>query len=199
MDLELTNALLREYIEAAFGVVPEDGVLHLVGLRHALCQSETWITIHDPRPNQHDDSIGSFGTVLCVYAGTTDPGTTWTKDPSNPAGAAHLVPGAWDYQLGLHKGNPALVQAGEVCVRRDEDRDAKPESDEPLDCGWFGINIHSGAADDSMPVDSWSAGCQVIPANDWPSFYWTGENSGQTYFKYFLIDAKLLGQWLRGE
>lgn len=194
MTISLTNALLRAYIEDAFHVEAPAGVLNLFGVRGARPASADSIEVIWNIKNRYLDTVGTFGTVLRLFPATVDPGATWTKHPSNPKGAAHLVPGHWRYQLGLHKGRPALVQAAPVTVRRDRDRDGRPEMDEPRDTGWFGINFHSGG--DRPTIDAWSAGCQVIPRAHWTAFYTLCATSGQKQFDYFLLDGNLFAKWV---
>ena len=96
---------------------------------------------------------------------TTDPGTYWLNNPSNPHGTAILKEdqyrGAW--KLGKHKGYDALVQKKEVTVIRDGNKDGVLDLDSGyVDVGFFGINHHrANAKNESVQVDKWSAGCQV--------------------------------------
>ena len=98
--------------------------------------------------------------------GTTDPGTYWLNNPSNPHGTAILKEdqyrGAW--KLGKHQGKyEALVQRKEVAVIRDGNKDGVLDLDSGyLDVGFFGINHHrANGKNESVQVDKWSAGCQV--------------------------------------
>ena len=97
---------------------------------------------------------------------TTDPGTYWLNNPSNPHGTAILKEdqyrGAW--KLGKHQGKyDALVQRKEVTVIRDGNKDGVLDLDSGyVDVGFFGINHHrANAKNESVQVDKWSAGCQV--------------------------------------
>ena len=97
---------------------------------------------------------------------TTDPGTYWLNNPSNPHGTAILKEdqyrGAW--KLGKHQGKyDALVQRKEVTVIRDWNKDGHLDIDSGYeDTGFFGINHHrANAKNESVQVDKWSAGCQV--------------------------------------
>jgi len=98
--------------------------------------------------------------------GTTDPGTYWLENPSNPHGTAILredqYRGCW--KMGLHQGKyDALVQRKEVAVIRDGNKDGVLDLDSGyVDVGFFGINHHrANAKNESVQVDKWSAGCQV--------------------------------------
>lgn len=219
MRIFLTNNLLRRACYVAGHGWPYEGRLHAFGIRGAKLAHASPRTVPsegrmapiasapviEPSGNQpglYDDVIGTFGTVLLVFPGSTDPGLRWSRKPMNPEGCAHLMPGAWEYRLGKHKGITALVQHGDVRVRRDSDRDGSAEAGEPVRSGQFGINIHPGGADgsDDSPgkdeVGSWSAGCQVIAGGEdganWQGFIRRFELSGATRFKYYLLEYEIV-------
>jgi hypothetical protein len=114
----------------------------------------------DPTANDigvYDDAILRFiGTRCDIFEASTDPGWYYVKNPCNARGCAKLRDGLWWFELGLHKGHPALVQACEFDVDR-LDEFGVPDYRES---GWFGINLHSGGTGED--VGSWSAGCQVV-------------------------------------
>lgn len=128
-----------------------------------------------PRDNKlgiYDDLIGRvIGDEVSFFRASTDPGAYYIEHPLNPQGCAQLQAGLWLYQPGLHRGHHALVQAEPVTVDR-IDSNGKKNTQES---GWFGVNIHSGGAEDD--VGRFSAGCQVIHAPEgawgetWLSFY----------------------------
>lgn len=97
---------------------------------------------------------------------TTDPGVYYRKNPINIDGTAVLAEGHYPscWQIGAHRGQYyALVQRGEMAVHRDGDRDDDIDVDGAVQRGFFGINLHHGAANRiSLKVDKWSAGCQVL-------------------------------------
>lgn len=99
---------------------------------------------------------------------------------------ANLKSGVWRYRLGIHGlSKPkflqytALVQAGKVTVRRDQEGD---------DTGYFGINIHKGGYNTVS-----SLGCQTIYPSQWPSFIETIKSQlkrhGQSTLPYILVEA----------
>ena len=104
---------------------------------------------------------------LVTWVGTTDPGAYYLKTPLNVKGTAILPEGQHRglYKLGLHKGKyKALVQAREVTVYRDADKDEKPEIDgrQVKDTGYFGINSHRAHEEAEMlKIGRYSAGCLV--------------------------------------
>jgi hypothetical protein len=195
--LSLNNARIRGYL-GTMGYEPEPGVLHLLGVRGAVPVAPTVLDLRPDSLDQYNDSVGTFGTALRMFRATVDPGLYYTRNPSNPQGAAHLIDGRWAYRRGLHKKRPALVQAAAVTVRRDRDRDGTAEPGEPLDSGWFGINIHQGGAV-NRPVGSWSAGCQVVVREDWPAFWRLVERSGQQSYQYYLVTGTKFARWLESQ
>lgn len=125
-----------------------------------------------------DDSANTFNDQLAVawrfdgvphclvFPATTDPGLYWREHLANVNGTAIVVPGQYRglWQLGLHQGRyQALVQRGPVQVYRDNNRDQVLDQDAPIDAGLFGINCHRASdSHESVQVDRWSAGCQVL-------------------------------------
>ena len=144
--------------------------LNIVGVRN----SET----NNKVTNKFDDCL----TVSYNFQGeekfhcfecTTDPGKHWVENVLNPNGVAILVPGQYrgSHKIGLHQGKyEALRQKKPLKVYRDGDRDDTYDFiEENVHEGIYGINIHRATAREggkSVQVDKWSAGCQVIAAND---------------------------------
>jgi len=127
--------------------------------------------------------VGTFNDTFVVFykykgqwtsfvrMGTTDPGTYYLENPLNVEGTAILKAGQHRgvWTLGKHQGKyPALVQAKEVTVIRDFDRDAELDvNNGKEDTGFFGINHHrANSAKESQIVGKWSAGCQVTQNPD---------------------------------
>ena len=157
------------------------------------------------RANKFDDTILAIyrnkvldWEVLTCQA-TTDPGLHHLRNPSNVKGTAILVPGQYRsvYQLGDHKGNPALVQwGGKVKVYRDRNKDGTLNMDpRNIDEGYFGVNIHQAKSKgETYKVDRWSAGCQVFKnATEIKSFLaicGKGEQLFGNSFTYTLLEEK---------
>ncbi len=99
-----------------------------------------------------------------IFPATTDPGLMWLKKLMNPKGTAILLPGQYDYKLGMHKNKyRALIQAGQVKVYRDKNKDNKHDLDpSTIDTGYFGINIHHAGVVVPKYIGPHSAGCQVL-------------------------------------
>ena len=132
---------------------------------------------------------------------TTDPGTHWVENVMNDKGVAILKPGQYrgSHKLRLHLGKYlALGQKENVTVYRDNNRDDKYDLDESkTDTGVFGINIHRASKYEgkkSTQVNRWSAGCQVIAANDdWHEFLDICQAAREVHgnsFSYTLIESK---------
>lgn len=144
-------------------------------------------------PNQFDDLFALVnGTQIQWFTCTTNPGTYWLKNLLNPKGAALLVPNQYidSWKIGMHQGKyEAFVQAKEISVYRDSDKDIIAEETKVIDKGFFGINIHR--ANDkliSKIIDKWSAGCQVLnnPA-DFQKLLEAAKISKKTSFTYTLL------------
>ncbi|MFH0736157.1 MAG: hypothetical protein V1773_17115 [bacterium] len=95
--------------------------------------------------------------------GTTDPGLTYLKKLLNPKGTGILVPGQYDYKLGLHKGKiKAFVQDGPVKLYRDKNKDDIMDMNpNTIDSGYYGVNIHPTSVFNPKFIGPWSAACQV--------------------------------------
>lgn len=132
--------------------------LNLIGIRTADRTSEAW--------NDWICLAYLIGDRWCWFPmpATTDPGLYWRQHPMNLKGTAILKEGQHRgaFKLGLHRGKEALVQARELTVYRDADRDEELDVGGEEETGWFGINLHRAAeAGPSTTVGKWSAGCQV--------------------------------------
>jgi len=107
------------------------------------------------------------------FEATTDPGKHWVDNILNEAGVAILKENQYrgSHKIGLHQGKyEALRQQKPVQVYRDNDLDGNYDLlEENIQEGIFGINIHRATKYEgrkSTQIDKWSAGCQVIAAND---------------------------------
>lgn len=153
---------LRRHVGAFVPRAPHD--IAITGIRRAWGTSRLASDLFD------DALVVIDGRgILLLAAATTDPGRPWLRAPMRAAGTAIVVPGHYplSHRLGLHRGYPALVQAGTLLVWRDATRDDLydhgPAAEAPPTTG---INIHA-AADDAVygvspRVGRWSAGCQVL-------------------------------------
>ena len=156
--------------------------------------------------NKFDDTITlsySVGGELKYHEfdATTDPGSHWEKNLLSEDGVAILCPGQYrgSHTIGLHQGKyEALKQQKPVKVYRDNNKDGKYDMiEENIKEGIFGINIHRATANEggkSTQIDKWSAGCQVIAANDdFKKLMEIAHKSADLYgksFTYTLIESK---------
>jgi hypothetical protein len=144
--------------------------LNIVGIRNS--DTKNAVT------NKFDDLITVSYSIngeekYHEFEATTDPGLHWEKNLLNKDGVAILVPNQYrgSHTIGLHQGKyEALRQQKPVKVFRDNNKDGKYDMlEEKIQEGIFGINIHratSNKGGKSTQIDKWSAGCQVIAAND---------------------------------
>tara|TARA_R110000824_G_scaffold7830_2_gene35346 strand:- start:6726 stop:7352 length:627 start_codon:yes stop_codon:yes gene_type:complete len=172
--------------------------VNIVGVRNSLTRNKV--------TNAFDDLI-----TLCYKIGgewqyhefdcTTDPGTHYMDSPIlKNTGCAILKPGQYpkSHKIRKHAGRyEALGQQNLVTVYRDNNRDDMYNlNSENTDTGLFGINIHRAtkyAGKKSSQVDRWSAGCQVIAANDdWTKFMKIMRKARDAWsnnFTYTLIES----------
>jgi len=151
---------------------------------------------------RNQDEIDAFNDTMLVinaneahaFSCTMDPGLDWIRKPMaavSGKGTARLMEGAYIYKRGLHKGIEAFTQASQVIVRRDQNRNAVWEQHEPMEKGWFAINIHPKLKN-SKNVSTNSAGCTVINSmqneKPWLEFKVMLYKSKQEKFPYIVLD-----------
>ena len=172
--------------------------VNIVGVRNS--ETGTEIT------NKFDDCITISYKIdgewqFHCFKCTTDPGKYWAENIMRKEGVAILKPGQYrkSHKLRLHQGKYlALGQQNPVTVYRDDNRDDNYDLDENnTQTGLFGINIHRATkyeGKSSTQVDKWSAGCQVIAANDdWHCFLDICQQAREIWgnnFTYTLIESK---------
>ena len=172
--------------------------VNIVGVRNSSTNNEV--------TNKFDDcitvsyKIGGDWKFHC-YEATTDPGKHWVENIMNKHGVAILKPGQYrsSHKIRLHGGRyEALGQQKPVKVYRDKNLDGKYDlSEENVMEGLYGINIHRAtkyAGKKSTQIDKWSAGCQVIAANDdWTEFMKIMRKAREIWgnsFTYTLLESK---------
>ncbi|HYD02603.1 MAG TPA: hypothetical protein VEB22_15355 [Phycisphaerales bacterium] len=109
---------------------------------------------------------------------TLDPGRRTFLQLPNPAGAPMIEApqqASRAYQLGEHKGRPALRQVAPIAIRRDRNRDGRIDRDGPITRGLYGMHIHDGA------TAEWSAGCTVLPPPAMAELYALCQRSAVLY------------------
>ena len=176
--------------------------VNIVGVRNSNTNGRVTNLFDDVITISYKDESGTW--QYHEYDCTTDPGDDWIENPwIEDKGCAVLKPGQyrWSHKLRLHSGRYlALGQKENVTVYRDNNRNDKYEFDESsVDTGVFGINIHRATALEgkkSTYVNKWSAGCQVIAANDdWFAFLEICQIAREVWgnsFSYTLIESKII-------
>ena len=135
--------------------------IRLVGIRGA--QEPTGAANSFAR---YDDNIMVMmpGRDPVQYLASTDPSWSLVVHPIVPQGAAQLLPGVHLFEAFLMHGTPrqhwCLGQAESVHINRLKDDGTVSH----VDCGEFGICIHSGG--EGMDTGRFSAGCQIIANPD---------------------------------
>lgn len=128
---------------------------------------------------------GLYDDALIVVTPTAYATFNANTDPSRAyPGVAVLEAGLWLFKLGIHNASkdpaahphyPALVQADEVIVRRDDTKEfsAGTRHERYGEClgggrwrGWFGINNHRGGFTSTS-----SEGCQTVWPPQWEAYF----------------------------
>ena len=216
MSLDLKTSKIKQLIRMMkakkYIIYDEPYQLNIVAIRNK-----------ETSPTEFDDNLYVFWNDDNLkwegyeYTFTTDPSTYYFNHPIGSykgIGATAVLPSgqyidAW--KIGSHKGQyTALVQAKELCIYRDYDRNAYLDlNDEDIVCGNYGINIHrakAGGADDGQgttkEIGLYSAGCQVFANNrDFDQFLGLVKKQaniyGTKYFTYTLFDKWIKNQIMR--
>jgi hypothetical protein len=123
--------------------------------------------LNTDEPNQFNDVRCIFNSERCIdiWDATCEPGSLYTHQPMNAAGAFRIAFGYHKngWEIGWHGNSDpheALVQVGEVKGYRDYNRDMIRSGDAEV-VGCFGINQHWGYDLPWDDIDAASAGCLV--------------------------------------
>ena len=145
--------------------------VNIVGVRNADTNGEVTNKFDDHVTISYKDENGEWN--FHCFDATTDPGKHWVENIMRKEGVAILKEGQYrgSHKIGLHQGKyEALRQQKPVTVYRDNNKDGSYDmNEENTQTGLFGINIHRATkweGKKSTQIDKWSAGCQVIAAND---------------------------------
>jgi hypothetical protein len=165
--------------------------LNIVGIRTKTLQA-----------NKFDDHMTVFyrmhgDWIFNLFKCTTDPGAYWLENPMATMGTAILKEGQYRsaFRIGRHQGRyQALVQNSPLTVIRDANRDRVLDlSSGREETDMFGINVHRASeAHESIQVDKWSAGCQVLCDPHQYGFFMdlckNGRNAFGNSFTYTLLN-----------
>jgi hypothetical protein len=173
--------IVRRLLSAGFQVW-DDGRVQLVGLRKVPLASFAF-----------DDEMVALwheNGAWCErrWPCTTEPTRAALTAPTRAAGTLILASGVQfvdAYEVGLHKGRPALRQdRGKVAGYRDDDLDDVPEITGEYTWDFFGANIHDRAGS----VEYASAGCQVLDKTSMTELLDLLKQHGQTVVSYGILD-----------
>ena len=129
--------------------------------------------LNDDRPNVFNDRriVLAIEDGIPVEKGnwtaTTEPGKDFTVRPMNPKGAARIAFGQYkSWRVGVHNAtkrtrHEALVQAGNIRVHRDLNKDYERTGDAVFEGSNFGVNQHMGFDRPEDNIGPASAGCLV--------------------------------------
>jgi hypothetical protein len=173
--------------------------VNIIGIRNSKTKGRVTNAFDDLITISYKNEDGDW--MYHEYACTTDPGTHWVENILNDRGVAILKPGQYrgSHCLRLHQGKYlALGQKKPMKIYRDANLDGKYDLiEESVREELIGINIHRATArahGKSTRVDKWSAGCQVIAANDdWHEFLDICQAAREIHgnsFSYTLIESK---------
>lgn len=145
--------------------------VNIVGVRNAETEGKVTNRFDDCVTISYKDENGEWN--FHCFDATTDPGSHWEKNIMRKEGVAILKEDQYrgSHMIGLHQGKyEALRQKKPLKVYRDNDKDGVYDFiEENVHEGIYGINIHRATSREgskSVQVDKWSAGCQVIAANN---------------------------------
>jgi len=143
--------------------------VNIVGVRNSDTNNEVTNKFDDLITISFKDECGEWNYF--EFKCTTDPGKHWVENIIRESGVAILKEGQYrgSHKIRKHRGQyDALCQQKPLKVYRDNDCDTEYDLiEENIEEGIFGINIHRATRyedKESIQVDKWSAGCQVIAA-----------------------------------
>ncbi|MBI3924818.1 MAG: hypothetical protein HY319_04695 [Armatimonadetes bacterium] len=189
----------------------EPGEVNLIGVRNFQDGEPT-----EPQGDVYNDTIyaawrdddGEYH--VRAFQASTDAGVVANpestgfgySDSEGYVGLSHLADGtyqdAW-VRGGVPGSDLGLRQAGDVRIQADANNDGIIQADERLGpdgsgttvgASW-GIQFHPGGSRDRA-VDTWSAGCQVIVAEEYADFQAIIRNATNERFSYTLVDSSNL-------
>lgn len=146
--------LQRMVSQRGFLFAMDPGHLNIIGVRQ------------EDLPDEYDDVLflayvdRARQKQAPAFRATCDPGRAFTLHPVHPKGVAHIQDGQYRFQLGSFKGRPAVVQAEQIRVWRDTNKNFRFDAGEPFDTGFLSMAIHPGGK--SATVGQWSAGCCAV-------------------------------------
>jgi hypothetical protein len=137
-----------------------------------------WIRTDQSFDNKFADYVVRFNNRIAdmVMACSTTPGDYIVFNPLTVGGITGSAVACEQQVIGSHKfvtapdwkhlwlNAPYFFQAGAIEIWRDGNKDRKLDKNVKTK-GWYGINFHRGGI--GHAVDTWSAGCLVVPDKIW--------------------------------
>ena len=137
-----------------------------------------WIRTDQTFDNKFADYCVRFNNRIAdmVMTCSTTPGDVSIFNPTTVGGITGSAVACEQQVIGSHKfvtapdwkhlwlNAPYFFQAGAIEIWRDGNKDRKIDKNVKTK-GWYGINFHRGGI--GHAVDTWSAGCLVVPDKIW--------------------------------
>jgi len=137
-----------------------------------------WIRTDQSFDNKFADYVVRFNNRVAdmIMSCSTTPGDYIVFNPLTVGGITGSAVACEQQVIGSHKfvtapdwkhlwlNAPYFFQAGAIEIWRDANKDRKLDKNVKTK-GWYGINFHRGGI--GHAVDSWSAGCLVVPDVRW--------------------------------
>lgn len=137
-----------------------------------------WIRTDQSFDNKFSDYVVRFNNRIAdmVMACSTTPGDNIIFNPLTVGGITGSAVACEQQVIGSHRfvtapdwrhlwlNAPYFFQAGAIDIWRDNTRDRKLDKTVKTR-GWYGINFHRGGI--GHAVDTWSAGCLIVPDKIW--------------------------------
>jgi hypothetical protein len=137
-----------------------------------------WIRTDQSFDNKFADYVVRFNNRVAdmIMSCSTTPGDYIVFNPLTVGGITGSAVACEQQVIGSHKfvtapdwkhlwlNAPYFFQAGAIEIWRDANKDRKLDKNVKTK-GWYGINFHRGGI--GHAVDTWSAGCLVVPDKIW--------------------------------
>ena len=137
-----------------------------------------WIRTDQTYDNKFADYVVRFNNRIAdmIMTCSTTPGNYIVFNPLTVGGITGSAVACEQQVIGSHKfvtapdwkhlwlNAPYFFQAGAIEIWRDGNKDRKIDKNVKTK-GWYGINFHRGGI--GHAVDTWSAGCLVVPDKIW--------------------------------
>ncbi|RTK92566.1 MAG: hypothetical protein EKK61_03970 [Rickettsiales bacterium] len=187
MNKPTSQQLVNAFKSKKYRLKDKPYEINIIGIRNSESQS-----------NSFDDFVGVlFKDVLGnwmskLYKATTDPGVYYRENPINVEGTIIMVATQHldCYKIGKHTGYKAVEQIAPMLYIRDNDKNGLLDFLKKLVTSktvkqLSKTNIHRANPNrESIQVDKWSAGCQVIASPSEFAVFMADLDSSITFYKH---------------